>query len=85
MATIRNLLSLVVLVAVLAACKSTATSTQMCYVDITSNPSGAMVLRDGQQIGTTPCTVQLPITATATATLKGFKSTVNTVHSSLGT
>lgn len=81
MATIRNILSLVVLVAVLAACKSLAPVTRTYSVDITSNPSGAMVLRDGQQIGTTPCTVQLPVTVTPHVTGKGFNSTFNTTVS----
>lgn len=43
----------------------TSTATSNTQVLITSEPAGAVVMFEGNTIGTTPCSVSMPVTATA--------------------
>lgn len=75
-----TLVSVIILgVAFLSSCgpiKATATNNVNTY--ITSDPSGATVVYDGKIIGTTPCTVSMPVTATAVNTGSIFRPKIVT-------
>lgn len=56
--------------------KATATNSVNTY--ITSDPSGATVIYEGKEIGITPCTVSMPVTATAVNAGSFFKTQIVT-------
>lgn len=74
------ILSLVVLSlpTVVSCGPATAVATNNVTTLITSNPSGAAVIFEGKTIGTTPCTVSMPITVTVVNHGSTFKPSITT-------